>query len=544
MESVTLGIGILFVIVYSYERFNNPISNRSSTTAVRYHLGAVSYCIIYLTIFYFFNKYPELIKSLLDFVEAKPGVYEQYNKLPSALLVALLLTGFLQKIPAISQFDLRVRKFIQYLAAIPFEVRRLAKQLRSVDFKIDADVQGVVYMRLREDGLICDDINIDDQSESYQLWNKVSVLMYHLNRWEEKRKMSGYMATKSEEYKSLKNRYYRLSVMAKTHMNICCQKEREAAVDPAILELIKNFQEACRSLLSAQCEFISHGALRCIMTKQPRIVFLRNMGFQLPDTDADAGVTLNQMATLLIGLFAGLLIVMSLYGKLFEDGSQDVTRMIYLITLISTMNLVAVAAVIYSKGKWSFSDRDEKGGRPVFYYLLVSLAAVIISIPITLLFKTIIGIGTPISDAVGMGPPAPADLAVAFDKGWHDFIAMSYPWKLMIFTTTFCLAYQLDTKKIGTIKYSRMRWIEGLIQAFVALVTAFATYYWLINVSGVWEGRISLEAMLIRSAIIGFMIGCTITYWYKVVPKKIERDSETDEDFILGKFTKSTAQAA
>ena len=127
---------------------------------------------------------------------------------------------------------------------------------------------------------------------------------------------------------------------------------------------------------------------------------------------------------------------------------------------------------------------------------------------------------------------------------WVDFVSSSYPWKLMIFTTTLCLAFQLDTKQLGTIKYPSMRWIEGAMQAGVALVSAYMTYKWLLAVDVAKWQHVPLYKVLIRSTIIGFMIGYMIPYWYKVSPKKLNKEIQTEEDYMLSKSQEPAVQKA
>jgi hypothetical protein len=142
-------------------------------------------------------------------------------------------------------------------------------------------------------------------------------------------------------------------------------------------------------------------------------------------------------------------------------------------------------------------------------------------------------------------------LYAAILDSWNLFVTKAYPWKLMVFTTALCLAYQLDTKNIGKLGYPTLRWIEGALQASVALVTAYATYSWItdinpnviphMNAKGEMVG-LMLDSLLIRSAIIGFVIGYTIPYWYKVSPK--DRVIEKDEEIPVNNKSESAMQKA
>jgi hypothetical protein len=514
MEHISLIIGIIFVVIYSYERFNNPVSNRSSTTAVRYHVAAVAYTLSYLCIFFVLSRYPALIEPLLTSGEGAAETLKSFQNLPSALLVALLLTGFMQKIPILSQIDNWLRNQLQYLAAIPFEVRRLAKQLFMAEFIIDQDIQDKVYKRLREEGLICDDINLEDRTESYLLWNKASVLMYHLSQWSEQRKTSSYITTKLHDYKEIKSRYNQLSELAKSCLKLCAETNADPDENLAFAELTKTFQEQCRSLIKHQCEFISHGALKCIYTSQARRATLQEMGFQIPDDEDQTGLTANQMATLFVILVGGILTATILFGSKF--GSER--KFLYVMTVVVTMNMVAVASVVYTKGKWAMSNPESNGGRPVFYYLVIGVVAVLASIPISLFFKTIIEMTSGNLSFIN-----------AVSESWGSFVERSYPWKLSTFATALCLAWQLDTTKIGNLEYPKLRWAEGALQAIVAVIAAWATYQWLAQIRSPESiARIDLETLLFRSAFIGFAIGYTIPYWFKVSKGQHQHDEQVN----------------
>lgn len=253
------------------------------------------------------------------------------------------------------------------------------------------------------------------------------------------------------------------------------------------------------------------------------------MGFQLSEHEDESGLSVNQMATLFVTLVAGFLLAIILFGSRFEG----TTHLIRVITLVVTMNMVAVATVVYTKGKWAISQPDAQGNRPVFYYLVIALTAVVISIPVTVIFKAIFEITTynqPIIEAL--------------IKGWDGFLDRSYPWKLMIFSTALCLAYQLDTKSIASISYPNMRWIEGALQALVALAAAYIVHPWVVELNphlspvldpvtgerkGLW-----LDSLMVRSGVIGFAIGCTIPYWFKVSPKLGDEPLEESDTMLDG----------
>src|SRR5688572_3171017 len=125
--TVDLFLGAVFVLFYAANRFNTPATNRSSTTAVRYYLSLFCYCVVGLVAYISFVKFPHLLAFLM---QGNDAVVEPWAKqLSSPLLVALLLTVLLPKLPLLSDLDNWVRKQLQEIAEIPFEARRLGAQL-------------------------------------------------------------------------------------------------------------------------------------------------------------------------------------------------------------------------------------------------------------------------------------------------------------------------------------------------------------------------------------------------------------------------------
>src|SRR6266849_3533457 len=136
MGALVILIGSLLVLLYTWHRFSEPSVNRSSTTAIRYYLAAAFYCLwclfIYATLVIVLSASPEsATKSLLELMPSELNKFAP--GLPLPILVALLLTVLLPKVPAIAHADGWVREQIEYMASIPDEVRRLSAELERSD---------------------------------------------------------------------------------------------------------------------------------------------------------------------------------------------------------------------------------------------------------------------------------------------------------------------------------------------------------------------------------------------------------------------------
>jgi hypothetical protein len=247
---------------------------------------------------------------------------------------------------------------------------------------------------------------------------------------------------------------------------------------------------------------------------------LRAIGFEIRDEESTAGITTNQMATLLVAVVSALLFVVIVFGLNFKGAGQAIK----IIALITTTNLVSVAIVIYTKDRYKFSRRDEKGFRPVFYYLLVAVIAVLISVPISFGFNMLI-------EAVQGG-----DVSVAMNDQWQRFVAYSYLWKMMVFTTTFCIAFQLDNKKMFGLQYPALRWFEALLQSAVAVISAYIAVTLMNDIKMAMPGEYVYGPLnsMVLNGIVGFAVGFTVPYWYRMSPREVVQNTQTDEEYVSG----------
>ena len=187
---IELLLGTVFVSVHAYDRFNTPPTNRASTTALRYHTAAVSYFSVYLLIYFLISKYPSLLGVL--FVDDGSGVAKEagsvvktLQELSPPLLVALLLTVLLPKIPILSNLDNWLRTNLQERAAIPHEARRMSRELRNAEFKVSPNVRDKIQKIMAADGFNPENIVFDECYRPEHQWVKIAVLMAHLeSEWE------------------------------------------------------------------------------------------------------------------------------------------------------------------------------------------------------------------------------------------------------------------------------------------------------------------------------------------------------------------------
>ena len=547
-DRLAMIIGALFVIFYSWGRFNDPGTIRSSTTQARYFYSNLSYTLVYLCIFAILMKYADVVNVIFG---GDPELQNEFNDLPHALVAALLLTGFLQRIPYLQQLDKWLRDNLQRLASIPFEVRRLTKQLINADFDIDPNVQEIVYKHLRQEGLFCDSINFKDSSESCWLWNKASILMYELSLWEQKTRMTKFMISKAMDYKDIKVKYNSMAESAKKNLELCAKSADATSNNDALNELARKFQEECVDLIERQCQFISHGILRHFYSYKSRAAELQGMGFIVPNEDTQHKLTINQITALFLALSFGLTTLFVLYNQLFDIDSKYFRYLL----LVIIQSLVAVSVVVYTKGKWEISKLDDRNRLPVFYYFVVAIFTVALCFPVSFAYRTLYEMTSAAtsSSVTSTKSASAAKKTVNSDKKsgiqknkstnstpanteddnklkqFAVWFWNSLKWKLSAFFIAFCLAFQLDYSRLGRLRYPKLRWVDGSIQAGLGILSAFITFLLLSeHAQKTMTDNGGLELMIMRGAVIGFIIGFTIPYWYKVAPRGITAEPEDE----------------
>ncbi|OGW52056.1 MAG: hypothetical protein A2Z50_02905 [Nitrospirae bacterium RBG_19FT_COMBO_42_15] len=502
-QNLDLYLGAVFVIINAYDRFNTPCTNRASTTAARYHITAAIYSFIYLLIYYILSKYQYLLGAI-GISGASDIISDAKNTLQGQphLLAALLLTVLLPKIPMLSSIDNWLRKQLNEHAAIPHEARRLSRELHNTEFNVPQDVRNKIQEALVDDGFEPTDIVFDKSNQPQHLWTKIAVLVAHMeSKWESDSKFTGYFNAEpySSNYKQLKDKYKHLSDKAKKcfrlHQEIPIEGE-DQKIRNAIKECTANFKEQGRDLFKGLCDFISQGVLKCQLTRTTRWDALNAIGFETPNTDdGREKLTIDQV----LMLFCILIIVLILNITLFGSHSGEYARKIFLYSKIATLHTIAVVCVVYLKNKWKFTLRNTHDTRPMLFYLTAGIAAVILAIPINLMFNFIFYI----TDS--------EHVVTAFEKAWIG-LSTRYPYMLLTFITAFGTAINIDNRPFWKITYSVLRWIEGVIQALFNLSAAYIVYL-LLN-----DPTRDLNRLLLTGALIGFIIGFVVPHWYRTAP--------------------------
>ncbi|NIM99521.1 MAG: hypothetical protein GTO24_16050, partial [candidate division Zixibacteria bacterium] len=344
-------LGILIIALYAVERFNTPPSNRASTTAARYYSAALAYVLIYLIFYYLLTKYPHLLKLVLKAVgDVPPPDWAKDGS--STIIVALLLSILISKTPVLSRADTRLRKFLQNLAAIPFEALRLSKEIHDAPFSVPETLHGKIKDHLIRRGFEEEDVVFGNGKHSGHLWTKNAALMLKLELWEQDARFAAFMYERRGQLSRLRERYERLSGMARNCLSLIRHPTSGDNKDPmhqAITKFCSSFADQTDDLFEEICRFISQGVLKCKLTQGARRRELEDTGFKPPAVEATRALSIDQVLTLW-GILLGFSLVNFI---LITQAWKAPGKVLLMTTMIVTIYSIAVICAVYPKERWA-----------------------------------------------------------------------------------------------------------------------------------------------------------------------------------------------
>lgn len=484
-------VGASFIALYSYHRFNTPYTNRSSTTALRYHLGAAVYALLIVSVY--------LVLSHIQLSERVEGLLSssQEGLLRDPLLLALLLTVLLPQAPWLASLDNWLREKCKRLAAIPYEVRRLSAELRRAPFEPSADIRAAVRHRLLERGFEEEEVRLEEGEGPQGLWLKATALMVELQQWESEPRFAGFLNRFSDDWQGLRSEFNGLVPKAKR----CFQLLGDAASAPSDATVVKmaaeyrsNLMNEVRRLLAELYEFISRGVLQCQLTRATRLQQLSKLGFQRshqPTLSRDS-------------LVAVFLMVVPVIGASLLVGQKDFTTALTRAPQYALTYVVAVICALWARHlkRPAVGEDPLWAHRPWFAYLVAGVVAVAGSAVINLGSKFLLY-------------PSRFDLDVYWERG--------FPWVLLSFVTAFVTAFHLDNRPSERFPFRRLRWIEGATQGILTVVAAVGVCLWLSQ----YRPAEDIPWHVLGSAgLIGLLLGITVPSWFRMTEALELEDEE------------------
>ena len=518
MSALVILAGSLLVLLYTWHRFSEPSANRSSTTAIRYYMAAAFYCLwglfIYAILVIVLAASPDSASRTLQGLI--PTDLKSFTAgLPLPILVALVLTMLLPKVPAIAYADGWVREQIEYMASIPYEVRRLAAELERSDvpgsgvtFALAPAAQERVRQRMQAQEVAPARVRLAGGSDLAAMWTKTSALVLAMAEWRADSKLASVCDTCAVSVNEVVQLHEELVPRVRR-----CLRALSAlrggpgdAESRAILsEYAGEVDRHVKTLLGKIYRAVAAATLRCELTHQDRIARLTKLGFRFDEGLSSAPFTVaHRLAALYAGLAAGFMTLKIALAHLGLGRWPGYPFTMALSAVVPLTYVVAVLWAIFLKRSWGGATRPRGEARPFLAYLLSGLLAAASNLPLAL-------------GLAFLHPLSTGDVA--------DALAKSLGWVLLSFTTASMTAFLIDDQPSSIARRWGGRWSEGAVQG--AVIAAIALLVGRILQETELDTKLVLAQLVPVAGAIGFAVGALVPTWYRTPARRSARRAGT-----------------
>lgn len=477
-------VGATFVALYAFERINTPKISQEATTPSRYWSMVLAYSLASILLYFVLSMSLSLvgIQTLKTFQILPPDSFKETSP---PVLMALLLTVLLSKIPGLSKLDEAVRREFRHRASMSRIAGNLSHLLERSPLRLSPQQQAEIIATLKEQGIGPENaIFIDNRSVQYT-WTRVSVLLVALRGWKSNPDYNHFVNAFRGEWDKLIEDAEHSEAKAIRCFRLGNVPGDDAALSSALKDCRHHYSEQLDELLKQLSDFMGRGIAHVCGNRPERLrQHLTEIGL---DVRSGVGYTAHQIAfvimvALVVSIFLPLLINL-VSGEDFRVGPY-----VFKVVAGYTIAALVVLRLHYHPNR----PKNDNNIRPWGRYLTAGLVTLLLVIPFVLIYDTLIK----------------RDVAEVFNR----FIHFGYVYQLRPLVLAVLLAYLIDTQV--TPERRRLRqWQEMGISA-VCMAAASGAIVLLLGAIKLkhpeYQVRVpDTEVMILSAAVLGALIG----YW-------------------------------
>jgi hypothetical protein len=505
--------GALFVAFYGFERFRKPpaepgargltYASRATTTAASYYTAVILYCGIGVLLYGTLLFSPSVLEKIWELVP------QLGNEVPDALrhspsvVVALLLTVLLTKVPALAALDDFVRVRLQHMAAIPFEVRRLAVELKRAGFRpASEDEHAEIMPGLLVHGFDEADLRYAAGDTLLGRWLRLATLLRRVEVWEAEGGLREYFVECPGELEALRERGEDVGVKVGRAYGLGRGPEGGSG-DARTVATLTAYREdvaaAVEALLRDVHDAISRAVLLCELTEHRRARRLGALGFEV-EVQRVGRISLN---TLMLLFTLGSVVFLFVFSVMpHRRPGETPVDLVLRSVMIAAIYCVSLWCALAPKSRWLAARRTPGGARPWAAYLLWSVVAAVSGASVSLGVKVIYY------------------AKLGFGEAWVRF-AEGLPWTVMTFAVAYAVAVMADDEP-GDLTAMRLghrslRTVETVGMVALMVPASLLVYRLLLDTQPI--DRIPpLSQVLATVLIVSVAIGALVPSWYRQSP--------------------------
>jgi hypothetical protein len=376
------------IVIYAWDRFNTPPSNRSSTRQLLYWQSCVGYILSALGLF--------AALSLLLEQEVWRQLFglKDNQSLPAPLLATLAMTTLLPRVPLLSRLDRSLLDLFLDWGAIPAEVKRRAAALTPHSFTLT----GADLDMLRESG-------DDDYGESFAghlrergcaglersrlRFTRVVSLYARLQQLAAEPRYSRFFDQNAEEFAALSRQVESFIRGAVGKLDRVARLHALAA-DPAYQELLQDHQQAfaadCRERFIMMARFLARAVLRSEPSEREIVDRLRRIGFPGAEPMNLPIFPINSLTALGLGVFLYLTLTGYLFAQIAAHtaGTPGVAAMPHsafaMAAKVTLVRVATLALTVWLIQRYAFFRRAPGEAPRYFAYLVNGVAAAALTV--------------------------------------------------------------------------------------------------------------------------------------------------------------------
>ena len=519
-------VGAAFVAFYGYERFRKPPSepgarqaaypSRATTTAASYYSAVFLYCGIGVLLYGTLLFSPSVLEKIWALVPQLGAEVPSALQHSPSVVVALLLTVLLSKVPALAALDDFVRTRLQHMAAIPHEVRRLAVELKRAPYRAASeDEYAEIAPALLAQGFDEADLRFAGGDTLLGRWLRLATLMRRIEVWEAEGGLSEYFIECPGELDGLRERYKEIGAKVRRAYALArgpvaaaagfaaapSVAEALGAPDARTLEMMAAYREDVTAGLDALVrdlhDAISRAVLLSEITEHRRARRLGELGFEV-EMQPVGHISLNSLMLLFT---AGSVLFMFGFTVLpSRRPDESPVDLVLRSVMIAAIYCVSLWCALGPKTHWAGARRGAGATRPWCAYLLSALAAALGGAAVSLGTKVL--------------------YHASFAEAWARF-GQGLPWTFMTFAVAYAVAALADDDPADPDAAGlggRPLWlVEGVVMVAVMVPVALLVYRLLLDTTPL-DRMPSLSQMVLTVGIVSFAIGALVPSWYRHAP--------------------------
>jgi hypothetical protein len=376
----------LIIAIYAWDRFNTPISNRSSTLRVLFWSSCIGYVLSALALF-----------AGLSFLLQAPVWQKLLNlsgqaSLPAPLMATLAMTTLLPSIPILKRVDSWFLSIFLDWGAIPSEARRLAQAMTPSSFTVTS--ADVACLRKSDEGGYGDTFRQHLRAErssglkrSEYRFTRLVKLHDRVYRLAAEPRYGRFFSATSDEFTALQRQtesFIRRAVISLDGLGRPRGTEGDDAYQELMAEWHRRFADDCRHHFILLVRFLARAVLRSEPGEAEIIASLRAIGFAEMEPSKTPEFPLNSLTGLGLGIFAYLLV-----ATIWFSYRSDAAPAVGLVGAgkITIARILSIGTTVLLLQRFAFFRREPGDPPRYFSHLLNGILAGVVAAGVGVLFR-------------------------------------------------------------------------------------------------------------------------------------------------------------